>query len=30
MHLSISNDIVSAKIYDNRDDFDFEMSIFHF
>ena len=23
MHLSISNDIVSIKIYDKRDDFDF-------
>ena len=28
MHLSISNDIVSTKIYDKRDDFDFE--IFNF
>ena len=25
LHLSISNDIVSTKIYDKRDDFDFEM-----
>ena len=25
MHLSISNDIVSTKIYDERDDFDFEI-----
>ena len=25
MHLSISNDIVSTKIYDKRDDFDFEI-----
>ena len=24
-HLSISNDIISAKIYDKRDDFDFEI-----
>ena len=24
-HLSISNDIVSTKIYDKRDDFDFEI-----
>ena len=24
LHLSISNDIVSTKIYDKRDDFDFE------
>ena len=29
-HLSISNDIVSTKIYDKRDDFDFENSISHF
>ena len=28
--LSISNDIVSAKIYDKRDDFDFEIVNFHF
>ena len=28
LHLSISNDIVSTKIYDKRDDFDFE--IFNF
>ena len=25
MHLSISDDIVSIKIYDKRDDFDFEI-----
>ena len=25
LHLSISNDIVSTKIYDKRDDFDFEI-----
>ena len=25
MHLSISNDFVSTKIYDKRDDFDFEI-----
>ena len=30
LHLSISNDIVSTKIYDKRDDFDFEISISHF
>ena len=30
LHLSNSNDIVSTKIYDKRDDFDFEMSISHF
>ena len=24
-HLSISNDIVSTKVYDKRDDFDFEI-----
>ena len=30
LHLSISNDIVSTKMYDKRDDFDFEMSISHF
>ena len=30
LHLSISNDIVSTKIYDKRDDFDFEMAIFPF
>ena len=29
-HLSISNDIVSTKIYDERDDFDFKLSISHF
>ena len=30
LHLSISYDIVSFKIYDKRDDFDFEMVIFPF
>ena len=30
LHLSISNDIVSTKIYDKRDDFDFEMANFPF
>ena len=30
LHLSISNDIVSIKIYDKRDDFDFEMVNFPF
>ena len=30
LHLSISNNIVSTKIYDKRDDFDFEMVIFPF
>ena len=30
MHLSISNDIVSTKIYDIRDDFDFEIVNFPF
>ena len=30
LHLSISNDIVSTKIYVKRDDFDFEMVIFPF
>ena len=29
-HLSISNDIVSTKISDKHDDFDFEMVIFPF
>ena len=29
-HLSISNDIVSTKIYDKRDDFDLKSSISHF
>ena len=29
-HLSISNDIVSTKIYDKRDDFDFEIFSFPF
>ena len=30
LHLSISYDIVSTKIYDKRDDFDFEIVIFPF
>ena len=30
LHLSISNDIVSTKIYDKRDNFDFEIAIFPF
>ena len=30
LHLSISTDIVSTKIYDKRDDFDFEIVIFQF
>ena len=30
MHLSFSNDIVSTKIYDKRDDFDFEIVNFQF
>ena len=30
MHLSISNDIVSTKIYDKRDDFDFEIVNYSF
>ena len=30
MHLSISNDIVSTKIYDIRDDFDFKIVNFSF
>ena len=30
LHLSISNDIVSTKIYDKRDDFDFEIDNFPF
>ena len=30
LHLSISNGFVSSKIYDKRDDFDFDMQIFHF
>ena len=30
LHLSISNDIVSTKIYDKRDDFDFEIVNFAF
>ena len=30
LHLSISNDIVSTKIYDKRDDFEFEIVNFPF
>ena len=30
LHLSISNDIVSTKIYDKHDDFDFEIVNFPF
>ena len=30
MHLSISNGIISTKIYDKRDDFDFEIVNFPF
>ena len=30
LHLSISNDIVSTKIYNKRDDFDFEIVNFQF
>ena len=30
LHLSISNDIVSSKIYDKRDDFDFKIVNFPF
>ena len=30
LHLSISNDIVSTNLYDNRDDFDFEIVNFPF
>ena len=30
LHFSISNDIVSTKIYNKRDDFDFEIVHFHF
>ena len=30
LHLSISNDILSTKIYDKRDDFDFEIVSFPF
>ena len=30
LHLSISNDIVSTKIYNKRDDFDFEIVNFPF
>ena len=30
LHMSISNDIVTTKIYDKRDDFDFEIVNFPF
>ena len=30
LHLSIFNDVVSTKIYDKRDDFDFEIVNFPF
>ena len=30
LHLSISNDIVSIKLYDKRDEFDLKLSISHF
>ena len=30
LHLPISNDIVSTKIYDKRDDLILKLSIFHF
>ena len=30
LHLSISNDMISTKIYDKRDDFDFEIVNFPF
>ena len=30
MHLSISNDIVSNKIHDKREDLNLKLSIFHF
>ena len=30
LHLCISNNIVSTKIYDKREDFDFEIVISHF
>ena len=30
LHLSVSNDIVSTKMYDKRDDFDFEVVNFPF
>ena len=30
LHLSISNDIISAKIYDKRNDFDFKIVNFPF
>ena len=30
LNLSVFNDILSTKIYDKRDDFDFEIVNFHF
>ena len=30
LHLAISDDMVSTKMYDKRDDFDFEIVNFHF
>ena len=30
LHLSISNSFVKTKIYDKRDDFDFDIVNFHF
>ena len=30
LHLSISKDIFSTKIYDKRDDFDYQIVNFHF
>ena len=30
MHLTISNDTVSTKVYNKRDDFDFDIAISHF
>ena len=30
LHLSITNAFVSSKIYDKRDDFDFDIENFHF
>ena len=30
LHLSILNGLVSSKIYDKRDNFDFDIEIFHF
>ena len=30
LHLSISKGFVSSKIYDKRDDFDFDIADFHF